>query len=210
MVGRGKVSPADVHGDVDEGYGKVADAFRVNFTERGEIGAAVAVYRDGVKVVDFWGGYRDRTTRAPWLRDTVVTVYSTTKGIAGLAVAVAVSRGWIDYSARVSDYWPEFAEAGKGGITVRQCCPIRPDCRRSIPRPLSPTSPIPNGCRRCSPPNRPLGHPAPGTAITPCRWAGTSLSSFAASTRPGAHWAASSPTRSPAHWDSMSTSAFRR
>ena len=120
MVRRGKVSPADVHGDVDEGYGKVADAFRVNFTERGEIGAAVAVYRDGVKVVDLWGGYRDRTTRAPWLRDTVVTVYSTTKGIAGLAVAVAVSRGWIDYSARVSDYWPEFAEAGKGGITVRQ------------------------------------------------------------------------------------------
>ena len=120
MVRRGKVSPADVHGDVDEGYGKVADAFRVNFTERGEIGAAVAVYRDGVKVVDFWGGYRDRTTRAPWLRDTVVTVYSTTKGIAGLAVAVAVSRGWIDYSAQVSDYWPEFAEAGKGGITVRQ------------------------------------------------------------------------------------------
>ena len=90
MVGRGKVSPADVHGDVDEGYGPVADAFRANFTERGEIGAAVAVYRDGVKVVDLWGGYRDGLTRTPWHRDTIVNVFSTTKGIAALAVAVAV------------------------------------------------------------------------------------------------------------------------
>ncbi len=59
-----------IGGDVDDGYGKVADAFRANFAERGEIGAAVAVYRDGRKVVDLWGGYRDRATRAPWLRDT--------------------------------------------------------------------------------------------------------------------------------------------
>ena len=86
--------PADlVHGDVDEGYGPVADAFRPNFAERGEIGAACAVYRDGRKVVDLWGGYRDGRDKAPWEEDTLVTVFSTTKGVASMAVAVAHSRG---------------------------------------------------------------------------------------------------------------------
>lgn len=107
-------------GDVDEGYGKVADAFRRNFSSGKEIGAAVAVYRDGRKVVDLWGGHRDGKTQAPWQADTVVNVFSTTKGVASLAVAVAASRGLIDYDAKVIDYWPEFGQAGKGAITVRQ------------------------------------------------------------------------------------------
>ena len=85
-----------------------------------EVGAAVAVYRDGRKVVDLWGGYRNGTTRAPWERDTIVTVFSTTKGVAALTVALAASRGVVDYDARVADYWPEFAQAGKGAVTVRQ------------------------------------------------------------------------------------------
>jgi CubicO group peptidase (beta-lactamase class C family) len=113
--------PSDlVQGDVDEGYGPVADAFRRNFAERGEIGAACAVYRDGRKVVDLWGGYRDGRTRQPWQRDTLVTVFSTTKGVSGLAIAVAHSRGWIDYDATVGTYWPEFARNGKEAVTVRQ------------------------------------------------------------------------------------------
>src|ERR1700742_2433023 len=107
-------------GDVDEGYGKVADVFRRNLSSGQEVGAAVAVYRDGRKVVDLWGGYRNGRTRAPWQRDTLVNVFSTTKGVASLAVAVAASRGLIDYDAKVADYWPEFAQAGKGAITVRQ------------------------------------------------------------------------------------------
>ena len=109
-----------VCGDVDEGYGKVADAFRRNLTSGRELGAAVAVYREGRKVVDLWGGYRDATTRAPWQQDTIVNVFSTTKGVASLAVAVAVSRGLLDYDAKIADYWPEFAQAGKDSITVRQ------------------------------------------------------------------------------------------
>jgi CubicO group peptidase (beta-lactamase class C family) len=109
-----------VNGDVDDGYGKVADAFRRNLSSGDEVGAAVAVYRDGRKVVDLWGGYRDGITRAPWEQDTIVNVFSTTKGVASLAVAVAASRGWLDYDAKVADYWPEFAQAGKGDITVRQ------------------------------------------------------------------------------------------
>jgi CubicO group peptidase (beta-lactamase class C family) len=120
MAQRFKV-PADLlGGDVDDGYGKVADAFRRNLSMGKEIGAAVAVYRDGRKVVDLWGGFRNGFTQTPWEQDTVVNVFSTTKGVASLAVAVAASRGLIDYDAKVADYWPEFAQAGKGAVTVRQ------------------------------------------------------------------------------------------
>ncbi|BCJ49958.1 esterase [Actinoplanes sp. NBRC 14428] len=105
---------------MDEGYGPVADAFRRNFTQRGEIGAACAVYRDGRKVVDLWGGYRDGTTRAPWERDTMVPVFSTTKGVSSTTLAVLHSRGQLDYDRRVASYWPEFAAAGKEAVTVRQ------------------------------------------------------------------------------------------
>lgn len=107
-------------GGVDEGYGAVADAFRRNFAERGEIGAACAVYRDGRKVVDLWGGYRDGIARAPWREDTMVNVFSTTKGVASFAVALAHARGLLDYDRPVSAYWPEFAAEGKEGVTVRQ------------------------------------------------------------------------------------------
>ncbi|MBY0289838.1 MAG: beta-lactamase family protein [Mycobacteriaceae bacterium] len=107
-------------GDADEGYGKVVDAFRRNFEAGKETGAAFAVYRHGRKVVDLWDGYRNVVTREPWQQDTIVNVFSTTKGVASLAVAVAASRGLIDYDAKVVDYWPEFAQGGKGAITVRQ------------------------------------------------------------------------------------------
>lgn len=120
MVFKLDVPASLVAGDVDEGYGPVADAFRRNFAERGELGAACAVYRDGVQVVDLWGGYRDGFRRLPWERDTLVTVFSTTKGVASLAMALAHSRGLLDYDRRVADYWPEFAAAGKREVTVRQ------------------------------------------------------------------------------------------
>ena len=117
-----KVSvPMDlVQGDVDEGYGRVADVFRANFTNRHEIGAACAVYREGRKVVDLWGGYRDGLTGGVWDRDTIVPVASTTKGMAAMAVAIAHTRGLIDFDAPVSSYWPDFAANGKLPVTVRQ------------------------------------------------------------------------------------------
>jgi CubicO group peptidase (beta-lactamase class C family) len=120
MAQKIKISSDLIGGDVDEGYGKVADAFRRNLSSGQEVGAAVAVYRDGRKVVDLWGGFRNGITRAPWQGDTLVNVFSTTKGVASLAVAVAASRGLIDYDAKVADYWPEFAQAGKDAVTVRQ------------------------------------------------------------------------------------------
>ena len=120
MAQKVKVSPDLIGGDVDEGYGKVVDVFRRNLGSGQEVGAAFAVYRDGRKVVDLWGGYRNGITQAPWEQGTLVNVFSTTKGVASLAVAVAASRGLISYDARVADYWPEFAQASKDAITVRQ------------------------------------------------------------------------------------------
>ena len=107
-------------GDVAEGYGKVADAFRRNLASGAEVGAAVAVYRDGVKVVDLWGGYRDGVAKTTWQPDTMVNMFSTTKGVTALTFAVAVSRGMLSYDAKVAEYWPEFAQSGKGDVTVRQ------------------------------------------------------------------------------------------
>ena len=109
-----------IHGDVDEGYGSVADAFRRNFAVRGEIGAACAFYRDGRKVVDLWGGYRDGVEKLPWQADTLVTVFSATKGMSSLVIPVAIARGLLDVDRPVAEYWPEFAQNDKGEITVRQ------------------------------------------------------------------------------------------
>ena len=120
MVLRVDVPPDLIGGGVDDGYGKVADAFRANFAAGKEVGAALAVYRDGIKVVDLWGGYRNGVTKAPWQRDTLVNMFSTTKGVSALTVAHAVSTGLLDYDARVCDYWPEFAQQGKETVTVRQ------------------------------------------------------------------------------------------
>lgn len=138
MVYKVDVPSSLIAGEVDEGYGPVADAFRRNFAERGEVGAACAVYRDGRKVVDLWGGYRDGRTRAPWREDSMVTVFSSTKGVSGLAVALAHSRGLIDYDERVATYWPEFAAAGKERVTVRQLLSHQAGLP-AIDRPLSVT-----------------------------------------------------------------------
>src|SRR5262245_66662985 len=120
MVLRVEVPASSIRGDADERYGLVADQFRRNFSERGEIGAACAVYVEGRKVVDLYGGYRDGIARAPWEEDTLVTVMSTTKGIASTALAVAHARGLLDYDERVASYWPEFGARGKERVTVRQ------------------------------------------------------------------------------------------
>jgi len=109
-----------VHGEVASGYGAVADAFGENFSDRKELGAAVAVVRDGEVVVDLWGGHCDRKRTKRWKRDTMVTVWSTTKGMAATAMAVAHSRGLFDLEVPVATYWPEFAQAGKEAVTVRQ------------------------------------------------------------------------------------------
>lgn len=109
-----------IDGFVASGFDEVREEFRANFARRGELGAACAAYVRGEKVVDLWGGYRDAGRQDRWAEDTLVLVYSTSKGMAATAVALARSRGLLDYDALVADYWPEFAQNGKGAITVRQ------------------------------------------------------------------------------------------
>lgn len=111
---------AEIHGFVNPGYEAVREAFAENFARRDEIGAACCVYHKGEKVVDLWGGVRNTATREPWERDTKALVYSATKGLAAMTLAVAHSRGWLSYDERVCKYWPEFAQNGKEKITVRQ------------------------------------------------------------------------------------------
>src|SRR4051812_43463156 len=102
MVLKVRVPPDVICGDVDEGSGRVAAASRRNFAGRGEVGAACAAYRDGRAVVDLWGGYRDGRQLRRWERDTVVTMFSTSKGVTAAAIAVAHSRGLLDYDERVA------------------------------------------------------------------------------------------------------------
>lgn len=109
-----------IHGEVDSGFGPVADAFRRNFTRHGEIGAAVAVFDGDRPVVDLWAGHRDRKRSVAWERDTIAPVFSSTKGMAAFVLAWAVSQGLLDYEDPVALHWPEFAAHGKESVTVRQ------------------------------------------------------------------------------------------
>jgi CubicO group peptidase (beta-lactamase class C family) len=118
--GRAWTTNAPVRGFVAPGFEEVRVAFERNFAERGEIGAAVAAYWRGEKVVDLWGGHRTVERDAPWNEDTLVVVNSSTKGLASMTLAVANARGWLDYDAPIARYWPEFAQNGKAAITVRQ------------------------------------------------------------------------------------------
>ncbi len=109
-----------IEGHVSAGFDAVRDAFAENFSRRHELGGACCVYRRGENVADLWGGVRNKATGEPWQEDTMVLVYSATKGLAAMTLAVAHSRGWLGYEERVSRYWPEFAQHGKETVTVRQ------------------------------------------------------------------------------------------
>lgn len=108
----------EIEGTVEDGYGKVADAFAANFAEHGELGAAFALYVDGQCKVDVWGGIADQTTGRPWDHDTLQLVFSTTKGAAAICVARLVEAGLVNYDEPVATYWPEFAAGGKESLTV--------------------------------------------------------------------------------------------
>jgi CubicO group peptidase (beta-lactamase class C family) len=99
-------------------FARVRAAFEKNFDE-GEVGAALAATVDGELVVDLWGGHRDAAKTKPWTRDTIVNVYSTTKGMTEICANRLVERGKLDLDAPVAKYWPEFAQAGKERIPVR-------------------------------------------------------------------------------------------
>jgi CubicO group peptidase (beta-lactamase class C family) len=109
----------NINGFVTPGWEPVQDAFQRNFESANELGAAVAVYCRGECVVDLWGGTADGRSGAGWERDTVVPVFSTTKGSAAICTHMLVERGQLDLDAPVAAYWPEFGAAGKAEVPVR-------------------------------------------------------------------------------------------
>ncbi len=100
-------------------FAAVQETFAENFRRRGEIGAAVCVYKDGKKVVDLWGGHKDLAKIEPWAEDTIVIMNSLAKSMSALCMHILIDRGKVDFDAPVADYWPEFAQAGKQNILIR-------------------------------------------------------------------------------------------
>jgi CubicO group peptidase (beta-lactamase class C family) len=109
----------NIEGHCDPRFARVRDVFAENFRVRDEVGASVAVTVDGKSVVDLWAGHADQARTIPWTRDTLVNVYSTTKGMTAICAHRLVEEGRLDLDAPVAAYWPEFAQAGKANLPVR-------------------------------------------------------------------------------------------
>lgn len=105
-------------GDVAPGWGRVGDLFRSLLDEGRDVGAGLCVFHHGHRVVDLTGGWRDVDRAVPYDEDTLQVLFSTSKGVVALAVALCVQRGLLGYDESVATLWPEFADAGKESITV--------------------------------------------------------------------------------------------
>ncbi|HXC53772.1 MAG TPA: serine hydrolase domain-containing protein [Rhizomicrobium sp.] len=93
--------------------------FEGNLASGADVGASVSVRIADETVVDLWGGSADAHRTRPWVRDTIVNVYSTTKTMTALTALLLADRGVIDFEAPVAKYWPEFAANGKADIKVK-------------------------------------------------------------------------------------------
>jgi CubicO group peptidase (beta-lactamase class C family) len=107
-----------IGGTTAPGFERVRAVFEKNFADGREVGAAFAAYHRGEKVVDLWGGIADKHSGRPWGEDTMVLVYSTTKGATAMCAHKLAQEGKLDFDAPVASYWPEFARAGKEKVTV--------------------------------------------------------------------------------------------
>ncbi len=115
-----KTVPREVHGHCDASFRGVEEAFRKQLDTGFDVGAAVAAFVDGEAVVDLWAGHRDAARERAWERDTLACMMSTGKAMGCLCVLRLVDRGEVGLDEPVATYWPEFAQAGKAAITVRQ------------------------------------------------------------------------------------------
>jgi CubicO group peptidase (beta-lactamase class C family) len=110
---------ANIDGSVEPGFENVREAFEKNFANGSEVGAAFSAYHRGRKVVDLWGGIADPDTGAPWEQDTVILVFSTTKGVTAVCANHLAQEGLLDVEAPVVEYWPEFGKNAKEDIPVK-------------------------------------------------------------------------------------------
>ncbi|MET0928767.1 MAG: serine hydrolase domain-containing protein [Aeromicrobium sp.] len=107
-------------GTFDPRFGDLADLLHANVADGTERGASLCVIQDGEMLVDIWDGWADPESTVPWQRDTLVPVWSITKVMTNLTALVLADRGLLDLDAPVATYWPEFAAAGKAGVTIAQ------------------------------------------------------------------------------------------
>jgi CubicO group peptidase (beta-lactamase class C family) len=109
---------ASINGSCSPDFDRVRNAFDANFRERGEVGAAVAVWVDGDLAVHLWGGTADAIGRQPWHHDTLASIFSGSKALTSTCIHLLADRGELHLQVPVADYWPEFAQAGKQDITI--------------------------------------------------------------------------------------------
>ncbi len=109
----------EIHGICKDGFQRVKEAFASNFADHGDVGAALALVVDGEIVVDIWGGHADAQRTQLWEQDTIVNVFSTTKGVVATCANRLIEEGRLDPEAPVARYWPEFAQAGKETLPVK-------------------------------------------------------------------------------------------
>lgn len=109
----------DVSGHCDARFGALRAALADNIASGEEVGACIAIDIGGESVVDIWGGYSDAARTRPWVEDTIVNVWSSTKTVTSLAALMIIDRGLVEPTAPVAAYWPEFAANGKQDIEIR-------------------------------------------------------------------------------------------
>lgn len=107
-----------LQGEFHPDFGQVAETLIKILPKKSPGGAAVCIYHQGEKVVDIWGGTRDRAGN-PWQDDTIVFSASTTKGVTSTLLHILVDQGLANYDDKIADYWPAFAQKGKENITIR-------------------------------------------------------------------------------------------
>ncbi len=116
----GRAAEAPVGGQVASGFEPVREAFTANLNGGHTLGSSCTIYHRGERVVHLWGGWRDKDRTEPWREDSVVLVYSVTKGLSALCCALAVSQGLFAYDEPITAIWPEFVAYGKGDVTIGQ------------------------------------------------------------------------------------------
>lgn len=108
-----------VHGEVQPGFEAVRAAFAAGLVQGEEWGAGLCVWHEGRVVVDLWGGLADREASRPWEANTMVNLFSVTKGLAALCFLLLHDRGKLDYDAPVTEHWPELAAGHGPPLSIR-------------------------------------------------------------------------------------------
>jgi CubicO group peptidase (beta-lactamase class C family) len=106
--------------DASELRAGLAPLFKENFEKFGELGAAVSIWQNGKAIVDLHGGFRDARRESPWTSDTLVLIWSASKGLGSACLLHALQENRIDIEQRVAHFWPEFGQTGKRHITLAQ------------------------------------------------------------------------------------------